>query len=135
MSTGRTTARDFPRATGQGLAAFADGVVPFGDPLSNYYGDGSVVGWEAGYVGGAMTQEAAWLASGGQAVRLTKFGFSGRAAYLFGKANPKGILNRGKYVRIGWNWRGSRKAGDNIFRIGLGGRDAPSWFRGHIDFW
>jgi len=47
---------------------------------------------------------------------------------VFGR---KGILNRNRYLRIGWGWKGTRKHGRNVFRISIGhGRGHP-----HIDLW
>ena len=43
--TGMTAAEHW-KATGYGVMAFADGVVPFADPLEDYYNDGSVDGLE-----------------------------------------------------------------------------------------
>jgi RHS repeat-associated protein len=43
-----------------------------------------------------------------------------------------GALNQGA-IRFGWGWRGSRTAGQEIVRVGIGGRGKPIWW--HIDIW
>jgi len=99
MSTGRTTARDFPRATGQGLAAFADGVIPFADPLVGLYGDGSVAGTEYSYLAGQLTRDVEiTLASTGS---TTVFG---KGAWI--NRNPIGAgrlrIGHSPYKRATW---------------------------------
>ncbi len=58
----------------------------------------------------------------------------GRGGILFGRGGSfgaKGILNRG-YVRLGWGWKGSQAAGQDVFRMGIGGPGRSVWT--HIDF-
>jgi RHS repeat-associated protein len=51
------TAREHWRASGQGGAAFIDGVIPFYDPLSDLYSDGSVAGTEMSKEIGVLTRD------------------------------------------------------------------------------
>jgi RHS repeat-associated protein len=80
------TAREHWRATGYGGEAFIDGVIPFGDPLEDYYSDGSVAGVEYSRSVGEYTRDAeiAIASSGSESI--------------FGQGR---WLNRGKNLRIG----------------------------------
>jgi RHS repeat-associated protein len=80
------TVREHWRASGEGAAAFVDGVIPFGDPLSDLYDDGSVAGTAVSKEIGVLTRdiEIALATSGSESI--------------FGQGR---LLNTGKYLRIG----------------------------------
>ncbi|QEO08595.1 RHS repeat-associated core domain-containing protein [Protaetiibacter larvae] len=48
---------------------------------------------------------------------LARGSLTSQTSTLF--ARGTGLLNKG-YVRIGWNWMGTRSNGTNVFRIGIG---------------
>jgi hypothetical protein len=134
--TGMTAGQHW-QATGQGAAAFVDELVPFGDPLEDHHGDGSVSGLGASTFAGRVTQEVAWAATGGQLIRLTKFGYHGRlGGSLFQKADRAlgiraGSWNQNSAVRAGWGWNGRYQ----MFRVVVGPRKWPLPNLRHVDFW
>jgi RHS repeat-associated protein len=114
-----------------GAEAFADGVIPFWDPFASAGAyDPSELGLSYSKVAGQVTQEVAWAAAGGQVIRAAKLGQSSR---LF--ARKTGLLNRNNFLRIGWGWSGTKKAGYEVFRISIGTRSSrlSAWLR-HLDF-
>ena len=74
------------RASWYGTLAFIDGLVPFGDPLQDYYSDGTVVGLEYSQTVGEVTRDT----------ELTLA--LSASTTLFGKGS---WLNTGKWVRVG----------------------------------
>jgi RHS repeat-associated protein len=114
----------------QGAAATADGLIPFGDPFEKYYDPNDEwLKWSKGM--GQVAQTALLTAVGvgvvnklGVANRLAQTDKLGKGSQLFGRAqfttsgNP-GVLNQGT-VRLGWGWKGTSKAGSDVFRAAAG---------------
>jgi len=132
------------RVSAYGAAAFVDGAIPdvpyceaclvVTDPfVENDAYDVDDPGLRAAQLSGVPTGVVGEAVVGGLVVRATRLGQSSR---LFAKTT--GWLNRNDFLRIGWSWRGSRRAGEPIFRIVVGGRQRlrwmPAWLR-HMDFW
>ncbi|HMJ87778.1 MAG TPA: RHS repeat-associated core domain-containing protein [Vicinamibacterales bacterium] len=94
------TAREHWRATGYGGEAFVDGVIPFGDPLEDYYSDGSVAGLEYSRSVGEYTRdtEIAIATSGSEAI--------------FGQGR---WLNTGKNLRIGQSTKLIKGAANEVW--------------------
>ena len=141
---GNQTARTTVGLSGHGLMAFTDGAIPdipfchgcdeYTDPFAAHGAyDVKESGMRAAQIAGVPTGEVGMAVIGGQ---LIKFGELGKSSRLFNKAS--GLLNKNDYLRIGWSWRGSRVAGEPVFRVVVGGRNVlrgvPAVLR-HIDFW
>lgn len=54
---------------------------------------------------------------------LTGIMGSGPRGWLFGRGH--GLLNSNDFIRIGWGWKGTAKAGKEIFRIAIGSKRLP----------
>jgi RHS repeat-associated protein len=116
------------RATVHGLEAFVDGAIPdvpfcdscltVTDPFVTHGGyDINEPGMRSAQIAGVPTGEVAMSVIGGQVIKGFELGKSSR---LFAKTT--GALNHNDYLRAGWSWRGSRKAGQPVFRVVAGGR-------------
>ena len=86
-------------------------------------------GW---YRGGQATMLAVdlWAAGGLQAARFRDSSMFGKTSALFGRGGKDGggLLNH-TVVRVGWGWKGTGAAGQDVFRIGIGHK---KW---HIEIW
>ena len=71
-----------------------------------------------------------WAAGGLQAARFRDSSMFGKTSALFGRGGKDGggLLNH-TVVRVGWGWKGTGAAGQDVFRIGLGHK---KW---HIEIW
>jgi len=89
------------------------------------------VGAVAIAVGPAVAAGATSIAGGvgarGQQTLAATQEFLGTEGPVFGRGG--GILNSSDFLRIGWGWKQS--IGMEVFRISVGGPNAPFWF--HID--
>jgi RHS repeat-associated protein len=127
-----------------GAEAFVDGAipdVPFCDVCDNYtdpfekHGFYNVndPGLRASQLAGVPTGIVGSSVVGGQIIRSAGLF---KNSSLFAKTT--GVLNKNDFLRVGWGWRGSQKAGEPIFRVVVGGRNflksVPAWLR-HMDFW
>lgn len=56
-----------------------------------------------------------------------------KAADAFFARGGKGLVNSNDFFRIGYGWKGTAKAGSDVFRIAIGNKD--SWIHIHIDLW
>lgn len=130
--------RDEHPEVAQGVVDFASGMLDF-NPITmitdatglsdtSQYAN-TCSGW---YRGGQATMIAIdlWAAGGLNAARFRDSRLLGKSSALFGRGGKAGggALNH-TIVRIGWGWKGSAKAGQDVFRIGIGNR------RWHIEIW
>jgi len=122
----------------KGLAAWADGFIPFWDPFEKFYEDecGEIDNvYKTSCFLGCVSRDLLIAAAG---VGLTSRSSStlannkwiGKGSRLFGRGGRfghKGIFNRGP-IRTGWGWKGSATSGRDVFRT--------SWSRlGKRSYW
>ena len=128
---------DHPEAA-QGVVDFSSGMLDF-NPITmatdaagwsdtSQYAN-TCSGW---YHAGQATMIAIdiWAGGGLNASRFRDSRLFGKASWLFGRGGKAGggALNH-TALRIGWGWKGSATAGQDVFRIGLGNR------RWHLEIW
>jgi len=88
---------------------------------------GPTIAAGASSVAGGVGAAAQWLATRGQAALAATQEFLGTSGPVFGRGG--GILNSNDFLRIGLGWKQS--IGTEVFRISIGGPNAPFWL--HID--
>jgi len=119
----KNAAGAFLRGAGEGLAAWADGVVPFGDPFKGYY-DNSDPTLKFSNAMGGVSRDALMTAAGM------------RGAAWLGKTKAGHILNNNRYLRIGPGNIPKNKPftlgpGQNVPTLRIGGGDPTSF--NHFD--
>jgi hypothetical protein len=119
----------------QRLGAFWDGVIPFRDPFSDLYQD-CYECWLSQDIGLWTRRVEIVLATPLPVAGAARVGlaprFLGPRGSLLGRGGT-GLLNRNDYLRFGWGWFGSREAGRELIRFGIGSRRLPFW--GHLNVW
>lgn len=134
----------YGRTSLQGLAALADGAIPFADPFAGWAYDPCDSTLGGSRASGELVRDIELALGGATLLARTSWLYNssllGRSSWLLGRGN--GLLNSNNYLRLGWGWRGSSAAGQNVLRLATGGplrsgapwaRSAWNWLR-HMDF-
>jgi hypothetical protein len=97
------------------------------DPIEGWsYGGmstSSPIDWVAGGLGGRAGARIAGTATQASLKRVATSTNLGQK--LFGRHT--GLLNDNPYIRLGLGWKGSKKFGQEIFRLSIGSRKGPVW--------
>jgi RHS repeat-associated protein len=123
---------------GPRLGAFWDGAIP----IPNYYPNRLL--WvncpecSASFTTGKWTRDVELALAGGlggpsAAARAGAFPTAlGKQGWLLGRGG-RGLLNSNDFLRFGWGWQGSARAGRDVIRVAIGSKRLPRHW--HMETW